>query len=117
MQWFGIGVTLAVTVALGATVLHLLVGWPGPLGAVAAGGTVLVPLGLLASESRRLAPHGSRGLVQVLAVMGFVVVVSAIYLVLVLGLGHAPKTTGRQGGLGTLDGGVRRRGSHLRPRP
>jgi signal transduction histidine kinase len=94
MQWFGIGVTLAATVALGATVLHLLVGWPGPLGAVAAGGTVLVPLGLLASENRRLSPHGSRGLVQVLAVMGFVVVVSAIYLVLVLGLGHAPKTTG-----------------------
>ena len=94
MQWFGIGVTLAVTFALGATVLHLLVGWPGPLGAVVAAGTVLVPLGLLASESRRLAPHGSRGLVQVLAVLGFVVVVSAIYLVLVLGLGHAPKTTG-----------------------
>ena len=74
--------------------LHLLVGWPGPLGAVVAAGTVLVPLGLLASESRRLAPHGSRLLVQVLAVLGFVVVVSAIYLVLVLGLGHAPKTTG-----------------------
>ena len=33
MEWFGIGVTLAATVALVATVLHLLVGWPGPLGA------------------------------------------------------------------------------------
>jgi signal transduction histidine kinase len=94
MLWFGIGVTLAVTVALAAAVLHLLVGWPASLGAVAAAGTVMVPLGLLASESRRLAPHGSRGLVQVLAVFGFVAVVSAIYLVLVLGLGHAPKTTG-----------------------
>jgi signal transduction histidine kinase len=94
MLWFGIGVTLAITVAVAASVLHLLVGWPASLGAVAAGGTVLVPLGLLASESRRLAPHGSRGLVQVLAVFGFVAVVSAIYLVLVLGLGHAPKTTG-----------------------
>ena len=94
LLWFGIGVTLAVTVALAAAVLHLLVGWPASLGAVAAAGTVLVPLGLLASESRRLAPHGSRGLVQVLAVFGFVAVVSAIYLVLVLGLGHAPKTTG-----------------------
>ena len=30
MEWFGIGVTLAATVALVATVLHLLVGWPGP---------------------------------------------------------------------------------------
>ncbi len=94
MDWFGIGITLAATVALVATVLHLLVGWPGPLGAVAAGATALVPLGLLAGESRKLGPHGSRGLVQVLAVFGFVVVVSVIYLVVVLGLGHAPKTTG-----------------------
>ena len=94
MDWFGIGITLAATVTLVATVLHLLVGWPGPLGAVSAGATVLVPLGLLAGESRRAGPHGSRGLVQVLAVFGFVVVVSAIYLVVVLGLGHAPKTTG-----------------------
>ena len=69
-------------------------GLAGPLGAVAAGATVLVPLGLLAAENRKLGPHASRGLVQVLAVFGFVVVVSAIYLVVVLGLGHAPKTTG-----------------------
>ena len=94
MEWFGIGVTLAATVALAATVLHLLVGWPGPLGAVAAGTTALVPLGLLAAESRKLGPHASRGLVQVLAVFGFVIVVSAIYLVVVLGLGHTPKTSG-----------------------
>jgi signal transduction histidine kinase len=94
MEWFGIGVTLAATVALGVTVLHLLVGWPGQLGAVAAAATVLVPVSLLAGESRAMGPHASRGLVQVLAVFGFVVVVSAIYLVVVLGLGHAPKTTG-----------------------
>jgi signal transduction histidine kinase len=94
LQWFGIGVALSATVALVVTVLHLLVGWPGPFGAVAAASTGLIPLGLLAGESRQLGPHGSRGLVQVLAVFGFVVVVSAIYLVVVLGLGHAPKTTG-----------------------
>ncbi len=94
LEWFGIGVTLAATVALGATVLHLLVGWPGELGAVTAGATVFVPLGLLAAENKKMGPHASRGLVQVLAVFGFVVVVSAIYLVVVLGLGHAPKTTG-----------------------
>ena len=60
MEWFGIGVTLAATVALMVTVLHLLVGWPGQLGAVAAAATALVPLGLLASESRKMAPHASR---------------------------------------------------------
>jgi signal transduction histidine kinase len=94
MEWFGIGVTLAVTAALVVTVLHLLVGWPEQLGAVTAASTLFVPLGLLATESKGLGPHASRGLVQVLAVFGFVVVVSAIYLVVVLGLGHAPKTTG-----------------------
>ncbi len=94
MEWFGIGVTLAATMALVVTVLHLLVGWPGQLGAVTAAATVFVPLGLLAAENKRMGPHASRGLVQVLAVFGFVVVVSAIYLVVVLGLGHAPKTTG-----------------------
>jgi signal transduction histidine kinase len=94
LEWFGIGVTLAATVALVVTVLHLLVGWPEELGAVAAGATALVPLGLLVSESRKIAPHASRFLVQVLAVFGFVLVVSAIYLVVVLGLGHAPTTTG-----------------------
>src|SRR6202034_385422 len=96
MEWFGIGVTLAATIALVATVLHLLVGWAGPLGAVTAGATVLVPLGLLAGENKKMGPHASRGLVQVLAVFGFFVVVAAIYLVVVLGLGHAPKTTGDQ---------------------
>jgi signal transduction histidine kinase len=94
MQWLGIGITLAATVALIVTVLHLLVGWPGPIAAVAAAATALIPMGLLAGESRRLGPHGSRGLVQVLAVFGFALVVSAIYLVVVLGLGHAPKTAG-----------------------
>ena len=94
LQWFGIGVTLAATGVLVVTVLHLLVGWPGPLGAAAAGITVLVPLGLLAGESTRLRPVGSRVLVQVLAVFGFVAVVSAIYVVVVLGLGHAPKAAG-----------------------
>ena len=50
----------------------------------------------LAGESKEdEAPIATAGdLVQVLAVFGFVVVVSAIYLVVVLGLGHAPKTTG-----------------------
>jgi signal transduction histidine kinase len=94
LQWFGIGALLAAAEALIASVLHLLVGWPGMLGAVVVGGTVLIPLGLLVGESRRLAPHGSRLLVQVLLIFGFVVVVSAIYLIVVFGLGHAPKTSG-----------------------
>ena len=94
LQWFGIGAVVAADVALIAAVLHLLIGWPGPLGAVAVGGTVFIPLGLLMGESGRLGQLGGRLLVQVLSTFGFVVVVSAIYLIVVFGLGHAPKTTG-----------------------
>ena len=95
MEWFGIGVTLAATVALVVTVLHLLVGWPGPLGCRRGrddGPRPARPPGWRRAEG--WGRTASRGLVQVLAVFGFVVVVSAIYLVVVLGLGHAPKTTG-----------------------
>ena len=116
MEWFGIGVTLAATVALVATVLHLLVGWPGQLGAVAAGATVLVPLGLLVAENKRMRPHASRGLVQVLAGVR----------VLRGRLGHLPRGRARprartqdlrgQRGPGPLHGRVRSRGSHLRAR-
>jgi signal transduction histidine kinase len=90
MQWLGIGVVLAADVALISAVLHVLVGWPGPAGPVAAGATVLVPLGLIAGELSALAPHGGRLLVQVLSIAGFSVVVAVIYLIIVLGLGKAP---------------------------
>ena len=90
MQWLGIGAVLAADVALISAVLHILVGWPGPLGAVAAGATVALPLGLIAGEMPALAPHGGRVLVHVLSVAGFSVVVAGVYLVIVLGLGKAP---------------------------
>jgi signal transduction histidine kinase len=94
MQWFGVGATSAAAAALGVSVLHLLVGWPGPLGAVVVGVTACIPIGLLLGESRRFGQFGGRALVQILSILGFVVVVSTIYLIVVLGLGHAPKTTG-----------------------
>ncbi len=90
MQWLAIGAVAAADVALISAVLHLLVGWPGPVAAVAAGATVAVPFGLIAGDIPLLAPHGSRLLVHVLSAAGFSVVVAAVYLVIVLGLGRAP---------------------------
>jgi signal transduction histidine kinase len=81
---------LAVDVALLSAVLHVLVSWPGPAGPVAAAATVLLPLGLIAGELPALGPHAGRLLVQVLSIAGFSVVVAAIYLLIVLGLGKAP---------------------------
>jgi len=90
LQWLGAGLVIAASVALISAVLHLLVDWPGPAGAVAAGAALVVPLALILAESPPLARHGGRVFVQALAIAGSGAIVAAIYLVIVLGLGNAP---------------------------
>jgi signal transduction histidine kinase len=90
LQWLAIGLVLAADVALFGVVLHVLLDWPGAVAAVAAAATVAVPISLVAGGSRQLGPHGGRVLVHVLAMSGFSLVVSAVYLIVVLGLGPPP---------------------------
>ena len=90
MQWLGTGLVVAVSVALVSAALHLLVGWPGSAGAVAASAAAVVPLTVIVAEWPPLAPHGGRVFVQALAAAGSAAVVAVIYLVIVLGLGEAP---------------------------
>ena len=94
MQWLAVGAVLGADAALVAGVLHVLVGWPGPVAAVMAGATAAVPAGLVAGTSTRLAPLAGRLLVHILSLAGFSVVVAAIYLVIVLGLGQRPADGG-----------------------
>jgi signal transduction histidine kinase len=100
MQWAGIGALVAADVALVAAVLHALVGWPEAIGAVAAAATAGLPLGIAAGCWPRVAPHGGRVFVQLLSIVGFTVVVSAIYLTVVLGLGHTPDSSADRDVLG-----------------
>jgi signal transduction histidine kinase len=93
LQWAAIGAVLATDVALVAAVLHLLVDWPGAVAAVAVAATAFVPLCLIAGDTPVLGPHAGRLLVQLLSVVGFTVVVSVIYLVVVLGLGQTPTSS------------------------
>jgi signal transduction histidine kinase len=92
LQWLGAGAVLAGGLALTATVLHVLVAWPGPLAATAAACTVLLWLGMIAGDIRALGPTAGRVLVQLIAVAGFTAVVCVIYMVLVLGVGSGPAT-------------------------
>ena len=94
MEWFGIGVTAAATVAWSRPCSTSW--WAGPVPSVPSPPERRCWSRSASSPARAggWAPTRRRGLVQVLAVFGFVVVVSAIYLVVVLGLGHAPKTNG-----------------------
>ncbi|HEY7429674.1 MAG TPA: GAF domain-containing sensor histidine kinase [Streptosporangiaceae bacterium] len=93
LQWLGTGLVIAADLALIAAVLHLLVGWPGPVGAVAGGAALAVPLGLIAAEWPPLAPHGGRVLVHALSIAGVSALVAVSYLVIVAGLGKAPGTS------------------------
>ena len=90
MQWMAVGAILAADTALVVVVLHVLVGWPGQVAAVAAACTSLLAFGMMAGEVRALGPSGGRVLVQVLSIAGFTAVVAAIYLVIVLGIGTRP---------------------------
>ena len=90
MQWLGIGLVTAADLALIAAVLHLLVGWPAAVGAVAAGAALAVPLCLAVAEWRAVAACGGRVLVRVLSLAGASMLVAACYLVVVAGLGMAP---------------------------
>jgi signal transduction histidine kinase len=96
-QIVGAGAVAAAAVALAAAVLHLLVDWPGRIAPVAVGALLLVPIAAVAGAFAPVAAAADRVLVQVLSAAGFTVVVSAIYVVVVLGLGKAPTgTTDRQ---------------------
>jgi signal transduction histidine kinase len=90
MQWMAVGAVLAADAALVVLVLHVLVGWPGQVGAVAAGCGAFLPLGMMTGELSSLGSYGGRVLVQVLSIAGFTTVVAAIYLVIVLGIGSGP---------------------------
>jgi signal transduction histidine kinase len=90
MQWMSVGAVLAADSALVVLVLHVLVDWPGPVAATAAGCAIFLPAGTIAGEVRALGPAGGRVLVQVLSIAGFTTVVAAIYLVIVFGIGTPP---------------------------
>jgi signal transduction histidine kinase len=90
MQWIAVGSALAAQTVLIVVVLHVLVGWPAPVAAVAASCAVFLPLGMMAADVRGVGAYGGRVLVQVISVAGFTVVVAAIYLIIVFGIGTAP---------------------------
>jgi signal transduction histidine kinase len=100
MQWMSIGGVLAADSALIVVVLHVLVGWPVSVGATAAGCAIFLPAGMIAGEVPALGAAAGRVLVQVLSIAGFTVIVAAIYLVIVFGIGTPPSDPGDRAVLG-----------------
>ena len=94
LQWLGCAVTVAGEVALVIGALRILVDWPDQAAVVAAAGTVLVPLALIASATP-LVTQADRLLVTTVSATGLTGVVVGVYLVIVVGLGRTPTDSER----------------------
>jgi signal transduction histidine kinase len=86
------------TVEFGLVVvgLSVLVKWPDHAWAIAAGGTLLVPVGVAASTVPGLLGKSDRVLVWLLTVTGLSAAVLAVYLLVILGFGHEPGSADRE---------------------
>ncbi len=95
IQWIVWGVVVAGTVAVGATALDLLLGWPEHPGAVAMVATATVPVALVVSSfdgpTRWIGPV----LVQTIVAVGLIGLVGTTYLLVVIGLGRPPEDSER----------------------
>ena len=90
MQWFGWATTVAAGIGAVSLALRLLLGWPTDAGAVAAVGTMPVPIGFAILGTRRLSTKIDRLLATTVALAGLTGVVVATYIVIVVGLGRVP---------------------------
>jgi signal transduction histidine kinase len=93
MQWFGWAMAVTAETGLILLGLRLLVGSPAPALAVAA--TAPIPVALAVGSSPRLVGRIDRLLAHTVAVAGLTGVVTACYVVIVIGLGRVPDRTER----------------------
>ncbi|HEV3132850.1 MAG TPA: histidine kinase [Acidimicrobiales bacterium] len=96
LQTLAAGAVASVEVGLVVLGLAVLVGWPGQPWAIAAGGTVLVAIGMAAATFSRQLGRSDRMLVWLLTLTGLSAVVLAVYMLVILGFGHKPGSGDRQ---------------------
>ena len=100
LRWLAAGVTAAGSVIVVELLLHVLVDWPAGLVPSAMAAAAIPLIALAASRWRRLSGLGGRTLVNTLAAGAFTVLLSAVYLVVVRGLGNSPTGHGDRETLG-----------------
>ena len=96
LQWMAAGAVSALEFGLVVVGLFVLVRWPVHPWAIAAGGTVLVSVGVAVATFRRLLDASDRILVWLLTATGLSAVVLAVYILVILGFGHEPGPGDRQ---------------------
>ncbi|MGH2719935.1 MAG: hypothetical protein ACRDJU_15350 [Actinomycetota bacterium] len=106
-QWFGWAVAVGLEVTLVAIAARLLTGWPHEGAAIAAAATLPLPVALALGSFPKVMGRVDALLAHTVSVAGLTGVVIAVYLVIVIGLGHVP-TAGERPllGLSMLAAGV-----------
>lgn len=107
LQWFGWAVAVGLEVTLVAIASRLLTGWPHEGAAIAAAATLPLPVALALGAFPRIMGRVDALLAHTVSLAGLTGVVIAVYLVIVIGLGHVP-TAGERPllGLSMLAAGV-----------
>lgn len=95
IRWLGWASTLAAGVAVATGGLRLLASWPPHAAVVTVAAMALIPVGLLAATSPRLAGSVDRLLVYTISLAGLTAVVVGVYVAVVLGLGRVPRQSER----------------------
>ncbi|HJT38379.1 MAG TPA: GAF domain-containing protein, partial [Actinomycetota bacterium] len=90
MQWFGWSMTVACAIAVFAGATRLLVNWPTNAIETAAVAALSIPLALAFGATTKRVGRVDRLLAQTVSVAGLTGVVLLTYILIVLGLGHAP---------------------------
>ncbi len=95
LQWLGWAVVVGATVTVASLGLEAIVGFPHHPDLVAAVASVLVPLALVAGTFEAGVHMVDRLLVRTIVLAGLVALVEAVYLLVVIGLGHVPTSSDR----------------------
>jgi signal transduction histidine kinase len=90
MQWFGWAIAVGAEALVVALALRLLWGWPTRPWLVVMVACMPVPVALAMGSSRRLAGRIDRILAHTVSLAGLTGIIVAVYLVIVVGLGHTP---------------------------
>jgi signal transduction histidine kinase len=96
LQWLGWAAVVVVTASVAALGLRAIVGFPHRVDLVAAVASVLVPAALVTATFDSAARQIERILVRTIVIAGLVALVVAVYLVVVIGLGHVPTSSDRE---------------------
>ncbi len=91
LHWAYVGGLAALLVASSGVMLRVLVDWPPDVSITLLAATTMFPAGLLVGVVARLGPWGTRVLAHAIVAVGLVLMVGAIYVGMVIGLGRVPE--------------------------